>query len=442
MKIPATPPSFSDISKYIDGKHTEFLSLHQKIPASDKYLHWDDLRYRPVPDNLSSELYWLATKMSRSSTKVELPLIENSKINRPFHFTRPDILLSKLRKVDLKSGGVVTAQDKASVDIDSQRYLTRSILEEPFSSSVLEGAATTRQKAKAMIDNGDTPRSKDDRMVLNNYRAMAFIKENKSEPLSPDLIRECHRIITTDTLEDPDMSGHYRANDEINVGDDFGNIFHQPPPFKELEGRMDRLCAFANMTEEQSDRFIHPVIKAITLHFMLAFDHPFIDGNGRTARALFYWSLLNSNYWIMEFVSISAIIKRAPIKYGKAFLHTETDEADLTYFLLHQLDVILTALNELDDYLEKQKHRHAQADRLILDQKLNARQRSLLIEFSRRRLNYTTIHMHEKQESVSYLTARSDLERLADNNWLIKDATGRPTKYLPGQKLKEITVKK
>ena len=92
---------------------------------------------------------------------------------------------------------------------------------------------------------------------------------------------------------------------------------------------------------------MHPAIRAIILHFWLAYDHPFIDGNGRTARALFYWLMLRHGYWLFEFISISEIILKAPVQYGEAFLYTETDQNDLTYFIIHQTEVIRKSMQSL-----------------------------------------------------------------------------------------------
>jgi Fic family protein len=63
-------------------------------------------------------------------------------------------------------------------------------------------------------------------------------------------------------------------------------VFHTPPPAAELPARLEAMCDFAN--SKTPDTFIHPVVRGIFLHFWLAYDHPFVDGNGRTARALFY----------------------------------------------------------------------------------------------------------------------------------------------------------
>src|SRR5205814_10028127 len=56
----------------------------------------------------------------------------------------------------------------------------------------------------------------------------------------------------------------------------------------------------------------HPMVRSMILHFWLAYDHPFVDGNGRTARALFYWSMLRNGYWMFEYITISKIILSGP----------------------------------------------------------------------------------------------------------------------------------
>src|SRR5688500_8569447 len=111
------------------------------------------------------------------------------------------------------------------------------------------------------------------------------------------------------------------------------------------------MCAFAN--GQSPEHFVHPVVRAIILHFWLAYDHPFVDGNGRTARALFYWSMSHREYWLCEFLSISRIIKRRPSRYARSFLFTESDENDATYFIMSQLTVISRAITHLHAYLSR-----------------------------------------------------------------------------------------
>ena len=448
MKIPKSPPEFVQMIKKMaefkdePEKMATLLLLSGTLNSAGEYRHWDQLRHRPLPEefpeNSTLEDFWWVIKVNRNATKKILSFYSKEKNQSLFSFSRPDCLLASLRHIDLKAGGTIVSGKEKIGKQDGQRYLTRSLIEEPFSSSVLEGAATTRQKAQALIEKNELPRTKDEQMVLNNYRAMLFMKEHKNEPLTPSLILECHRIITEKTLERPEMAGVLRDNNEVFVGDNYGEIFHIPPDFSELETRLQNLCDFANQFEGDGTPYIHPVIRAIILHFMLAYDHPFIDGNGRTARALFYWSVLRSGYWIMEYISISKIIKEAPTKYGMAFLYTETDENDVTYFIMHQLNVLKKAITELEAYLDRQKYKYKQIDSLLSKQSFNRRQSYLLGEFIRNRLRNITIIQHQRVHGVSYLTARKDFEDLERDGWLKKKVKGRTYIYTAGRKLDEL----
>ena len=91
---------------------------------------------------------------------------------------------------------------------------------------------------------------------------------------------------------------------------------------------------FANSSAESP--FVHPVVRAILIHFMIGYDHPFVDGNGRTARALFYWSMLRSGFWMTEYFSISSILRKAPSQYVRSYLHTESDDGDTTLEAGHE----------------------------------------------------------------------------------------------------------
>jgi Fic family protein len=307
-------------------------------------------------------------------------------------------------------------------------YLQKSLIEEPFSSSVLEGAAVTREVARKMIEEGRRPKTVDELMVLNNYRAMNFIRDHYQEALTPAVILELHRILTEGTLERPEKVGVLRAaEDDVRVVDSVtGDTLHMPPPASQLSARLDALCAFANEQEPKDGGFLHPIIKAIVMHFMLAYDHPFWDGNGRCARALFYWCALKHGYWLLEYVSISAVIRRAPTQYGMAFLHSETDDGDLTYFIENQLKVVEQSLDDLRKYLVAKSKELNELGRALgaLEKTLNRRQLAVVQYLLTRPTARLTIAQHQTMHSVSYLTARGDLESLARRRLLNKSKDG------------------
>jgi Fic family protein len=176
-------------------------------------------------------------------------------------------------------------------------------------------------------------------------------------------------------------------------------------------------------------------VKAFILHFMLSYEHPFVDGNGRVARALFYWAALRSGYWLTEYVSISSVIAESKIAYGRAFLHTETDGSDLTYFLIYHADILDAAVSKLMGFVDRKRKEVAAFEKRIGDKHrpdaFNHRQSWLLNEFARGRLAHITVEEHKKKNAVSYLTARKDLESLVAARYLQRRKVGITVVYRP-----------
>jgi Fic family protein len=404
------------------------IPLPDPIDSKDRYLHWDDFRFKSAaktPSDIVTE--WMLLKAVRTTTAQSIPLQMSS--SRRFSFNQHDAMRRALHGIDLRAGATVTLGPDAISEGSGARHLQRSIVEEPFSSSVLEGAATTRAIARKMIEENRPAKSLDEKMVLNNYRAMQFVKQHKDESLTPELVLELHRIVTEGTLENAKKSGVFRSSsDDIKVVDDSnGQILHAPPKAETLEERMNALCIFANQGVEAKP-FIHPLLRAAIIHFMLAYDHPFVDGNGRTARALFYWSALRAGYWLFEYVSISSVIKKSPIKYGRAFLLVETDAGDLTYFLDHQIETIRQAVEDLHAFLDNEAVRTKQIAALLKSQ-FNLRQATVIQDALKRPLLAMTIIGHERTFGVSYLTARKDLDELAAAGYLSRRKNGTVWEY-------------
>ena len=410
-------PRFDEI--FLNKKYTDI---------SDDYIHWDDLRRRPPPKDLTLTEWWVLLRARRAVYAQELPL-HDAFAGDPFVFALPGKLLELLHEIDCGLGSSWSLPEIATNPATRNEYIISSLIQESVTSSLLEGAATTRDVAKEMIKSGRAPRDNGERMVLNNYRTMQRIMEIREQPLSVELIFELHRQVTENTLEKSDGAGRLRRPDEqINVSDMEGNVFHVPPPAEELPARIQAMCEFAN--NGVPGIFIHPVVRAIILHFWLAYDHPFIDGNGRTARALFYWAMLHSGYGVFEFISISQILLNAPAKYATAFLHVETDGNDLTYFLLHQADVIRRAAQALQDYVAQKTARLRDLEkRLHGFAELNHRQQALLAHALRKLETRYTVASHRDSHLISTQTARADLGDLVSRGLLTTSKLGKAVIY-------------
>jgi len=441
MKLPQKPPTWPDYVTRTAPERISEIYLRREIHAywrkHDSYLHWDEFRHRPMPKGFSAEECWLVAKLIRSATYREVPITDNQ--GRPFVFGLPSQLIELLQHIDRGlgfAGGLGRASGHAT---ERDNYVLNTLIEESITSSQLEGSATTRVIAKEMLRANRPPRDLGERMILNNYLTMQRIRELKAQPLSLELLLELHRQITQDTLGKPDAAGRLRREDEkIRVGDFAGEVgYHVPPPASQLRKRLRTLCAFANVTDSENagQHFIHPVLRGIILHFALAYIHPFYDGNGRTARALFYWFMLRADYPLFEIISISHALLKAPVRYARAFLHTETDDNDLTYFILHQASIIREAAKALHAYRERKQRELQAASRYLKDSDLNYRQQALLAHALREPHSTYQITAHARSHGVTHQTARDDLFALVEHGWLSVAKHGRSYQFRPAAAL-------
>ncbi len=402
--------------------------LSQNALANEKYLHWDKVRHLTPPDGLTHETWWLGIKFAREKLHKAVPLRDN--IGVPFVYGMPDPIQRASHEITQQASGRLATQDQITNTATRDRYLISSLIDEAITSSQLEGAVTTMQVAKDLLRSGRKPRDRSEQMIFNNFRAMRFIQKYTNDLLTPDLVLNVHKIVTTDALDDPSKAGTLRGEtDDIVVQDRMdGKTLHVPPPSHELPERLQLMCKFANLMDDNG--FMHPVIRAIILHFWVGHDHPFVDGNGRTARALFYWSMLSQGYWLTQFLSISSILAKAPAKYAYSYLYAETDGNDLTYFLDYHLNVICRSIAILQEYLNRKAKEVHDVEVLIRGTGgFNHRQLALLGHALRHPGARYSIESHKVSNRVAYQTARTDLLSLSESNLLIEARVGRTYRF-------------
>lgn len=430
--LPPAPPVL-DIRKLAPARMNRVADLSSRLPDPG-YLHWEKLRHLEPPEGLSSREWWLALKLKRRAAAIELGELL-AVDGRPVTVSRHARIDAALARIDRLMAGNIGMPELARNAATRDQFIASSLMEEAIHSSLFEGAVSTREHAKELLRTQRPPATLDERMIANNYHAMTRLREMAEAPLTIAAVLELHRIITDGTLDDPAQAGQLQQPGEprVQIVDHRVNrVVHQPPAAEQLADRMQRLVDFANGDDMEGDRFVHPVMRSILLHFQLAYDHPFADGNGRTARALFYWSMLRRGYWLAEFFSISRLLYRRRQPYELAYQQVESDEQDGTYFVLQQLEVLGQAMDELFAYVERKGAAQSlMRQRLAGRADLNTRQLSLLDHALRHPDAEFTHESLANSHRVSIMTARADLLGLVQRGWLRQHKRGKRHVFSP-----------
>ena len=403
----------------------ELFLLMQK--ASDEYHHWDKFRYQKMPKNISVKDAWCYLIMKRNSKQEILPIKANNGIFFTLGLTRKHY--KDLSVIDSLTSGILSSPTQFPEGKGRYEVIIGAFIEEAINSSQLEGASTLRETAKEMIRKNKTPRDDSEQMILNNYNALTKIEQWLDRELSEDFIKEIHKIIADKILSENECGEYRKDTHNIVIGHSVTDkVFHRPKEVAEMEKDMKALFQFTN--ENNKNSYMHPVIKAIILHFWIGYLHPFTDGNGRLARLLFYWYLMKQDYWPFKYVPISNIIKRSKTAYGNAYLNSEQkDELDVGYFVQYILRTMLLSIDQFKTYLSKKRQREDKI-RTILNRMgdFNDRQIHIVYSLTKRNDSAIDIGSHKKNFQISYEIARKDFILLMDKKILIQRKSGK--KYI------------
>ena len=442
MRLPEHSPQLPSLMEEFDqldpAQRLRLLDEFDVLDAKQRYVHWDQVRRRPTPDGLTHRMWWLGFVLARRVGRQRLSLLGKGGVQ--FWYCNAQPVLEGLQRVDREMSGHILLDEDVVTRAGRDRYLVSSLMEEAIRSSQFEGANTTRQVAQEMLRTGRRPINKSERMIFNNFAAMQLVERwaREDSDVSQDRLLRLHEVVTDGTLDDEADSGRLQVAGETRVAVVSGDhsVVHEPPPAAELPERIERLCQFAN--GEGDDGYVHPVIRAIMCHFMIGYDHPFVDGNGRTARALFYWVMLRSGYWLAAYLSISNLLHHAPSRYSRVYEYVQADANDATYFLIHQLSIIQRAADQLQEYIARQTKRAASVARLLQQRRdLNHRQEVILDRALRGSQSEFTIAGHRTEFRVANGTARSDLMCLVDRGLFDRQGNRRQFVFRPAPNLQD-----
>ena len=394
-----------------------------KTTSEKKYKYWDKFKYIIPIEGLNIDECWQIIKFLRKTKSNNTPI--STEKGEFFTLYRQNKVDKICMEFDKAVGGTALTDSQKN---NNKKYIISGIMEEAIASSLLEGANTSRAYAKKMLTEKIKPKNSSERMIVNHHNVLSLIDtEWKDKPLSKQLLLEIQNNLTANTVEQEDYSGRFRKDSDEIIVQYKGKIIHTPPKEDFLLNQLDELIKYAN--NENDEEYIHPLIKASILHFWLGYLHPFCDGNGRTARTIFYWYLLKQGYWGVYYLPISATLKKAKKQYSYAYIYSEQDDNDLTYFIDFLTTKIMETINDFNKYVNKKANEQKEAKRKALELGLNDRQASLLMRLKNED-GYTTIKLYSHINNISSGTAKKDLKELKEKGLLIKQKKGKEMLYI------------
>lgn len=399
---------------------------------NETFEYWDTVKYKRCPDGCTPQQLWTYVKAARVKSmmsvwgKYGISLTLTNQMQRMCH------------EIDM-NWGRSWGTDSIIGDENKEQYLVGSLMEEAIYSSQMEGAATTRKVAKEMLRKKMTPKDKSQQMIANNYQTIQFIVSHKDALLTPELLLQIHQLMTEHTMQDPQEAGCFRSNNDVVVENGITHeTVHIPPTYEEIPNFVEDLCRFFN--EQDAPQFIHPIIRGIIIHFMVAYVHPFADGNGRTARVLFYWYMLKQGYWLTEYLSISRVIAKSKKSYEKAFLYTEADGMEMGYFVAYNMRVLQQSFKQLQDYIKRKQEEKRAANSFLRIGNINTRQAQIIKMFADDSNLVVTIADLQAKFLVSPTTAKADVVGLMNMGLLSEISFNKVKKgYIKGEQFDEIT---
>ena len=319
------------------------------------------------------------------------------------------------------------------VPMYEKSFKTDAMVRTIYHGTQIEGNGLSLDQAQRVLEGEQVVAGERDVQEVINYRnVMRYLDEllGKGEQYSLPQLMEIHRQ-TVHRLISEERMGVVRSTQVVIKQGDTGQIVLTPPPFLEVPYLLGQFYEWLNSEEAEP---VHPVLKAGITHYILVAIHPFVEGNGRTARAYAMYVMLREGYDIKRFLSLEEHFDGDVARYYEALGrvdrgHGQLLERDITAWLEYFCEVVATELEKIKERIRK----------LSLDSKIKMRigQQVSLTERQMRLLEYMSdrggARMQELKDvlpMVSEDTILRDVKQLLEKNIIKKEGSTKASRYL------------
>jgi len=270
-----------------------------------------------------------------------------------FLISLDELYYKKLPIIDFDGKNVVFIENHARVSQNSvklllrdqkQNYGIKAAEEEIIATSAIESIDFSRDSVRNIL-KGFAPKDDDETRIMGLKKGLEFIADTDNKITEKNLYK-LYMMTVDDFLDKENRlpNGNLYRDDAVDVVGD--NIEHTGLSAKEVPKYMKALIYFANAEDD-----INELIKAAIIHFYVAFVHPYFDGNGRIARLLHLWFLIQRGYKSALFIPFSSMIEKNRKAYYDAYTIVENNrnysgKIDVTPFVLYFIENIYNKISE------------------------------------------------------------------------------------------------
>lgn len=289
----------------------------------------------------------------------------------------------------------------------------KALILEAYHTTHIEGTQLTLQQSEKLWEGQhlETVNPDDAQELLNYRKAFDLVSTyiGDGEPITEGLIREVHKRLVENVRGNSAAPGKYRKIQNYVVNSKTKEVIYTPPPVFEVPQMMHELITWINSEEE-----IHPVLLSGIAQFQLVHIHPFLDGNGRTARLLSTLCLYKRGYYFKKLFTLSEYYDRSRSDYYNAIQSVRENNMDMTAWVEYYVHGLSTQLQEIK-LLGKQA---IEQDILVQQYQLSARQR-VVIEYILKNGGITIQQFENICSDVTRRTLQRELKDLLNKNILV-----------------------
>ena len=302
----------------------------------ENYLPKNEVLYR-LPLNIQIEPFWAELSNRRKAGAVLLPL-ENA-AGMPYWFTLTKKMVAASTRLCEEALNCTEAFDPFRMK------MTSAMTQEMYFTSYVEGAQISLEDSLDFLGSGAEPSNIGEQMVWNNRQAWTQMCQNLYRPMHEDYLKYLAWCLT-DGMEN--CADDYRQTDTHPIAAMGGESYSVPPAYR-IPDMMQRYAAFL------MDPDVHPLVKASAGAAYLLVTRPFPEGNERLSRMVPAAILFRSGYPFFKDISLSGVIAKENYLYYKGMCDIIRDGGDLTYFMEYFLEMLVRALDQMDDRKRKKQ---------------------------------------------------------------------------------------